>query len=126
MSEKKNWKNDLILVGVLLAVSVLAFVIINMFVKKPGDKVIVKVDGKVVHELSLSQDTEVIVEGYQGGYNEIIIEYGYAKVNSADCPDELCVHSGTIDKSGETIVCLPHRVVVEVISGNNEIDAEVR
>ncbi len=126
MSRKKSIKNDVILIVVLLAVSLLAMLIINMLVKKPGDRVIIKVDGKVVQELSLSEDTKLTVEGYQGGFNEIVIEYGYVKVNSADCPDELCVHSGSIDKSGETIVCLPHRVVVEVVGGDNELDGEVR
>lgn len=126
MSEKKSIKNDVILIGVLLLVSVIAMLIINVFIKKPGDRVLVKVDGDVVYNLSLSDDTTVTVEGYQGGYNEIIIEYGYVKVNSADCPDELCVHSGTIDKAGETIVCLPHRVVVEVVGGDSDLDAEVR
>lgn len=126
MNKKKIIKNDAILIIVLLVVSLLAMLIINMLVKKPGDRVVVKVDGKVVQELSLSEDTKVTVEGYQGGFNEIVIEYGYVKVNSADCPDELCVHTGTIDKSGETIVCLPHRVVVEVVGDESELDGEVR
>ncbi len=126
MNSKRSLKNDFILIGVLLAASLIAFVVIQYLIKKPGDKVVIKVDGKVVKELSLSEDTKFTVQGYQGGYNEIIIEYGYVKVNSADCPDELCVHTGTIDKSGETIVCLPHRVVVEVTGGDDELDAEVR
>lgn len=126
MNNKRNLKNDLILVAVLLIVSVIAWAVIQHVIKKPGDKVVIKVDGKVVKELSLSEDTKFTVQGYQGGYNEIVIEYGYVKVNSADCPDELCVHTGTIDKSGETIVCLPHRVVVEVTGGDDELDAEVR
>ncbi len=126
MNRKKSIKNDVILIVVLLVVSLLAMLIINMLVKKPGDRVIIKVDGKVVQELSLSEDMKVTVEGYQGGFNEIVIENGYVKVNSADCPDELCVHTGTIDKSGETIVCLPHRVVVEVVGVENELDGEVR
>ena len=36
-------------------------------------------------------------------------------MTDADCPDKLCVKTGRISKTGETIVCLPHRVVVEII-----------
>lgn len=126
MNSKRSLKNDFILIGVLLATSLIAFVVIQYLIKKPGDKVIIKVDGEIVKELSLSEDTKFTVHGHKGGYNEIIIEYGYVKIDSADCPDELCVHTGTIDKSGETIVCLPHRVVVEVTGWEKELDAEVR
>ena len=32
----------------------------------------------------------------------------------ADCPDKLCVHQKAIERTNETIVCLPHKVVVEI------------
>ena len=35
-------------------------------------------------------------------------------MSEADCPDKLCKNMGTIDKKGESIICLPHQVVVEI------------
>ena len=47
-------------------------------------------------------------------------------MSDADCPDKLCVHTGTIHKTGETIVCLPHRVVVEITGTTDTFDAVVQ
>jgi hypothetical protein len=38
-------------------------------------------------------------------------------VEAADCPDKLCVSHREIFREGESIVCLPHRVVVTVTKG---------
>ena len=45
----------------------------------------------------------------------LIISGGKADMESADCPNQICVHHSAISHTGETIVCLPNRVVIEVI-----------
>ena len=41
----------------------------------------------------------------------------------ANCPDEICVHHKPISKNGETIVCLPNKVVVVIKNGiEREVD----
>ncbi len=57
------------------------------------------------------------------GHNVVVIENGAVSIMESDCPDQVCVRTGAISKPGQTIVCLPNRVVVE-ITGNkeNEID----
>jgi hypothetical protein len=47
-------------------------------------------------------------------------------MKDADCPDKLCEKTGKISKNGETIVCLPHRVVVEIQGGEGNVDSLVR
>ena len=44
-----------------------------------------------------------------------------AKMLTADCPDQLCVHQQAISKKNQTIVCLPNKVVAEV-TGNTRKD----
>jgi hypothetical protein len=44
----------------------------------------------------------------------INISDGYARIAEADCPDKLCVKDGMISKPGQSLVCLPNKVVVEV------------
>ena len=44
-----------------------------------------------------------------------------AKMLTADCPDQLCVHQQAISKESQTIVCLPNKVVAEV-TGNTKKD----
>ena len=45
-------------------------------------------------------------------------------MTEADCPDKICVNTGKISKIGETIVCLPHRVVVEIQGEVSQSDSD--
>ena len=58
------------------------------------------------------------------GYNLIEIGDEKVRVIEADCPDKLDVKQGYISKPGETIVCLPNRLIIEIKgeNGENEID----
>ena len=88
--------------------------------------VVIKEDGNLLKQLALKNDTEFDVSGYQGGTNHIVIQDNAVYMPDADCPDKLCVHTGTIHKTGETIVCLPHRVVVEITGTTDTFDAVVQ
>ena len=46
-------------------------------------------------------------------------------MEDADCPDKVCVKTGKIKSPGQTVVCLPHRVVIEITGDNADIDAAV-
>ena len=124
--EKKKIKRDIILIASLLIVCAAAFLIINFVVKKDGSTAVVKVDGNIAYTLPLEKNASVTVEGYQGGSNTVVIENGAAYMKNADCPDKLCEKTGKISKNGETIVCLPHRVVVEIQGGAGDVDSLVR
>lgn len=124
--EKKKIKRDVILIAALLLICIAAFLIINFVVKKDGITAVVKVDGNIVYMLLLDKNASVTVEGYQGGSNTVVIENGTVYMKDADCPDKLCEKTGKISKNGETIVCLPHRVVVEIQGGEGNVDSLVR
>lgn len=49
-----------------------------------------------------------------GGYNIIEFSPGGVEVIEADCPDLICVHRGRVTKSGLPIVCMPHRLTIEI------------
>ena len=44
-------------------------------------------------------------------------------MKEASCPDKLCMHSGIINKPGQSIVCLPNKIMVEIISDKKDVDA---
>ena len=113
----------------MVIIAVAAFLIINYVVKKDGSYAVIKVDGNVIKTLNLnSGETTIEVNGYQGGVNKVVINDGKVSMTEADCPDELCVKTGKISRVGETIVCLPHRVVVEIKGSQDDdfIDSVVR
>ena len=110
--EKIISKKDIIFIIILLAVAVLFLVFMKMN-KKTGYNVELSVKGEVVKTFSLDKDTEFRIEG-EGGYNVLVIEAGTAYVKEADCPDKICVNHKKITNIGETIICLPHKLVIEI------------
>ena len=114
-------KSDIILIGALLAS--LAVILCALYIgKRAGSTVVVSVDSVEVASFPLDQDMTYEIEGYDGGRNTLIIEDGQAFLVDSTCPDHLCEHMGKIDKVGQSIICLPNRVVVEIRGGGNATD----
>lgn len=113
-------KNDLILAAVFLIIGIAALLYMNLN-KKAGDKVLVTVNGQVYKELSLNKDAQLEIVG-DFGNNILEIKDGYADITSATCNDGICVHSNKISNNNETIVCLPNKVIVKVISQNTDLN----
>ena len=89
-----------------------------------GEEAVVYVNGEEVASYPLSRDIRETIQGYDGGENVLVIEDHRAKIESADCPDQSCMHQKAISANGETIVCLPHRIVVLIRSKTeSEVDA---
>jgi hypothetical protein len=86
--------------------------------REPGSVVTVSVDGKKIAEYPLSQNREYILNG---GTNILVIENGKAYITYASCPDKVCMNQGKISLSGERIVCLPNKVMIEVLRDGDEI-----
>ena len=126
ISEKKNTvgkkttcvkgkiRNDIILVAVILT-AVALMVLLSVLFKKDGDTAVVTVNGKLYGEYPLSRGlTERIISG--DGYNLLVIENGKAYVKEASCPDGICVSHRAVKNDRECIICLPNKVVVEIVS----------
>lgn len=112
----KKYRNDLLLgAGILLIAGVAAIVYTIMVPSKSG-KVVVKVDGEVVGTYPLSEDRETVIQT-ENGTNHLVIKDGTAYLKEADCPDQLCVKQGKISKTGKLIICLPHKLIIEIVSG---------
>ncbi|WP_167956613.1 NusG domain II-containing protein [Anaerosporobacter faecicola] len=112
-------KNDIILIVSLLAV-IGIFVLITQLVSKPGAYAVIKIDGKIVEKLPLDQDTKVEIHGAGGGTNTVVVKNGSVFVQDADCPDRYCVKHKKIKADTETIVCLPNKMVIEIVGSKND------
>ena len=66
--------------------------------------------------LPLSEDTVLTVTGHDGLTVTVAVGNGDVHVSAADCPDQVCVHTGTLSKNGQTAACLPSGVTVTVQS----------
>ena len=110
-------KKDLLLILVTLAVAALAMTAF-LLTKKEGQVVLVTLDGQEYKRLDLNQDQELTIKT-EAGTNLLKISNGYVKMIEADCPDLICVNHPKIHYQNESIVCLPHKLVVEIIKGED-------
>lgn len=114
---------DIILTVVFLIIALLFFACYNLFFHKTGTMVKVMADGKIIKILPLNKDITITINGYNNGTNVLQIKDGYASVTGADCPDKLCQKQKKIRHNGESIVCLPNKIIISVISDEKpEID----
>jgi len=111
-------KSDFGFAAAVLGAAVLIYFGFSFLHEKEGAYVQVTVDGEVYGEYPLYEEKRVRLE-YEGwkGFNELVIENGKASVVSADCPDKICVRQKAISRTGESIVCLPHKLVITIVGG---------
>lgn len=83
-------------------------------------------DSKLLYCVPLEAD-QIICVGQEKHSNIIEIKNKQVCMRQADCPDKLCVMTGQIAKSGQQIVCLPHKIIVKISGMNdNDIDGVTR
>ena len=113
-------KGDLLAVAAAL---LLAAAVFALFLPRedPGDAVAeVYLDGELVWQLPLDTPTELEVSGdYR---NTVTVRDGKIGITASDCPGEDCVHSGFIRSSGRSIVCLPNRLEIRIVSAPGDVD----
>ena len=117
---RKN-RNDVLFIAVLLLIVALAGAAF-FFLRGEGDSVTVSVDGKHYGTYPLHTDLTLSIRTGEGGeqQNLLVIRDGKALVESATCPDGICAAHKPISREGESIVCLPHRVVITVHTTDGE------
>jgi hypothetical protein len=106
-------KSDIILLCSVLLTALAIFGVCAAFTLGKGETVVVRVDGEEYVRLPLGEDTELLIEGVNGGTNLLVIKDGKAYISEATCPDLVCVHTGSADEL-KSIVCLPNRVTVSI------------
>ena len=113
-------RNDILLiVGIVLA-ALLAAGIYWVFIYKEGTTVPVSINGKVTASFPLDTDTTYTIKTADGGINVLEIKNGAARIAEANCPDELCVHQKKISHQGENLICLPHKVMVDITNSEKK------
>lgn len=112
---------DFIVIILIVIISIGIFFISNKKINNPvtGEKyAVIYVNGVEKDRIKISEENaglEVPLHT-EFGYNKLLFSEDGVRSIEADCPDKIDVKQGFIYKPGETIVCLPNRLVVEIIS----------
>lgn len=111
-------KRDIVLAAVLLILGITGVLIVKYGLKS-GNTADIYIDDKLVQTIDMSVDDEYTFQTDKGS-NTVEVRNGAVSMKSADCPDKVCVRMGTKNRNGETITCLPHKLVIEVHGGQEQ------
>ena len=108
-------KRDIILFGIV-GILIVQGVLINKFMNSgQGARVEVYVENKLYNTYPLDKDQKINIKEKNGRI-----------MTKANCPDKVCIHTGFIDKPGQSIVCLPHKINIKIISDDDsQLDKDV-
>jgi hypothetical protein len=125
MKRKINKYDILLIIFIVLVNSFFIYYNSRNVVYSNSNKAIVYSEGTIVGEY-------VLMDGFKdeftiktsNGYNTIKIENNKIWIEDTDCHDKYCKLQGQISGDGQIIVCLPHKLIIKIVSEeeNKEID----
>lgn len=122
MRGRLKWGDFIIIGAVLLLAAALTAL---MAQNTAGGRLYAEVwqNDVLVERVALTEETDRTID--LDGHNVIVLAGKTARVESADCHDQVCVRTGTLTRAGQVAVCLPNRVVLKLVGETGEIDAIV-
>lgn len=119
-AKRKLKKGDIILllIGVIILISLLGIYINDVSKQgKQKDSLIAVItrDGKQMAEIDLNKIQEPQYFKYEDGIDvTILAEKGSIKFLEADCPDKICIKTGTLTKPGDRAICMPSKTIIKI------------
>lgn len=94
-----------------IAAFAIAAILLAIYLAVPGkgSRAVVEKDGTVLESITLDHSE-------QRSYGGVLVNFSPqgVSVEKADCPDKVCLNTGTIEKAGEAIICVPNRLSIRL------------
>jgi len=121
------WWDGLVVAAVLLLSGAVFFFFYLSNGSGSGDlTAVITHRGEEIGRVDLTALTSEETITVEGTYDlTIVLSSDGAQVISATCPTQDCVHTGKISRAGQSIVCLPEQVVVQLVGAKNGVDAVI-
>ncbi|MDD7719579.1 MAG: NusG domain II-containing protein [Eubacteriaceae bacterium] len=114
-------KADIVLFLILVALGI-AVTVMSLNGAEDGSVVQVSVDGKTYGVYSLNKNQTIEIK-QDKSINKITIKDGHVQMSDSTCKNQICVKTGEISNTSQSIVCLPNKVMVEIVRGEAQFDA---
>ncbi len=101
-------KGDVIIIISIALATIIGIAAIFVF-SGEGSTVTIKQNNETVYSGSLYKDNEVSLST-----NTVVIKNGEVYMRDATCKNQVCVKHSKISSKGESIICLPNRVIAEI------------
>ena len=109
-------KREIIIFASIFVIALVSIVVMGLVPRADTKTVIISVDGQEYKRIEI--DTQTVASftiDTEHGQNHVVIENGTVNVIAADCPNQICVNTKAARRPGDIIVCLPHKVVIEIV-----------
>ena len=109
-------KREIIIFGTIFLVALGLILMMQLMPTGETKTVLITIDGEEYKRIEIDDSTyETFTIETEHGTNEVVIENGKVNVIAADCPNQICVNTKEANSPGDLIVCLPHKVVIEIV-----------
>ncbi len=109
-------KREMIIIIIVAALAAVSILLINQESSSSTERyIVITVNKELYKKIPFDDATmEKLVVQTDLGSNTIVIENGSVNVVDANCPDLVCVNTKPATQVGDMIVCLPHRLIIEI------------
>lgn len=114
IGDMKRVRNDCILILIIILLAGGFWLIQYLNAAQKEAVLQIYQNGELTGEYELAQSQTIPVTGDEDSYNLVLIVDGTVQVTDADCPDQLCMKQHSISKNRESIICLPHKLVLQI------------
>lgn len=115
-------KKDMIIIACALLCALALYLVSQLSLGAEASSVVVTVDGRETLRRPLAMENRYEIEQEDGSLNVIRVEDGAVFMEEANCRDGLCIRQGKMKNAAKTIVCLPHKLVVQLVGDAPESD----
>ena len=120
-------KKDMLIIALALIAALALYLVSQVSLGGDASTIVVTVDGEEVLRRPLAMENTYDIEQEDGSLNVIAVKDGAVFMKEANCRDGLCIRQGKMKNGAKTIVCLPHKVVVQLtgdapVSDNSDLD----
>ena len=113
-------KGDCLAISIVVVLAVTVMLCFLPGKNTPDAYAEVYLNGQLIKTVALQESQIFVIEDQYS--NEITVSDGKIAFTSSDCPGQDCVHSGSIQSTGRSLVCLPNRVEIRVVSKADDVD----
>lgn len=120
-------KGDIRIIIVIIVMVILSYSYM-FYLDLAADDVVLRItqNQQVLYEFKLDENYQNRLMINDGGhYNEVIIDGFDVYVGEANCLNQVCVNHQAISSVGESIVCIPHKLVIEILGKTSDLDVIV-
>jgi len=115
LSKKAFNFKDIIFLSIVIVVSIILF--INFIPSVDGQYLEIYAENNLIGKYSLNKDQIITIN--IKGHLIIVIENHTARITVNDCPNQICVSTPAISKTGESILCAPKKVLLLIVDENS-------